>query len=419
MKALLKEIKLPIEEPLRIPVYVLGINTLRCTKSGKHYYYVHVTDGERTEKLRMYDSRIHMAKEKFNKCSVYITVKRKETPYISKIELAEEIDASEFGEAVKSEPASESRPELSSLDDHKDSFFCFPALVKDIGPLKTSKNNKPYYTITVTDGNTDASFYSWDDNAEEAKEKYLNEIVYITAKIDDFPKVTQIQKCDDYPCTDFIKTAPVSSETMYDEITGLFKDMTSTMAPVAMKIYEDNKEKLLRWAGALKLHHAVYGGLLYHVYRMLKAAEQICGIYPKLNRELLLIGTALHDIGKLKELETNEFGISEFTPEGNLSGHTLCGIEMLNNAVTEMEEAPDPEEYKQVKHMIASHHGLLEHGAIVVPATAEAMVLNNLDLIDSRMYMFEEALTGIEPGTVSGSIWALDGAHIYKPATTG
>ena len=152
---------------------------------------------------------------------------------------------------------------------------------------------------------------------------------------------------------------------------------------------------------------------------MIKAAEQICGIYPSLNRELLLIGTALHDIGKLKELETNEFGISEFTPEGNLSGHTLCGIEMLNNAVTEMEEAPDPEEYKQVKHMIASHHGLLEHGAIVVPATAEAMVLNNLDLIDSRMYMFEEALTGIEPGTVSGSIWALDGAHIYKPATTG
>ena len=116
-------------------------------------------------------------------------------------------------------------------------------------------------------------------------------------------------------------------------------------------------------------------------------ANIICGIYPSLNRELLLIGTALHDIGKLKELETNELGVSEFTPEGNLSGHTLCGIEMLNKAVTEMEEATDPEEYKQVKHMIASHHGLLEHGAIVVPATAEAMVLNNLDLIQYKRSM--------------------------------
>lgn len=419
MNTLLNEIKLPLEEPLRIPVYVLGINTLRCTKSGKHYYYVHVTDGEHTEKLRMYDSRIHMAKEKFNRCPVYISVKGKETPYISKIEIAEDIDASEFGDAINNEPEPDPRPELSSLADRKDSFFCFPALVKDIGTLKTSKNNKPYYMITVMDGITDAAFYIWEDNAEEAKEKYLNEVVYITAKIDDFPKVTQIQKCDDYPCTDFIKSAPVSSETMYDEITGLFKEMKSTMAPVALKIYEENKGKLLRWAGALKLHHAVYGGLLYHVYRMIKAAEQICGIYPSLNRELLLIGTALHDIGKLKELETNELGVSEFTPEGNLSGHTLCGIEMLNKAVTEMEEATDPEEYKQVKHMIASHHGLLEHGAIVVPATAEAMVLNNLDFIDSRMYMFEEALTGIEPGTVSGSIWALGGAHVYKPATTG
>lgn len=259
MKALLKEIKLPIEEPLRIPVYVLGINTLRCTKSGKHYYYVYVTDGTNSQKLRMYDSRIHMAKEKFYRCPVYISVKGKETPYISKIELAEDIDASAFGDAINNEPEPENRPELSSLDDRKDSFFCFPALVKDIGPLKTSKNNKPYYMITVTDGNTDTAFYIWDDNAEETKEKYLNAVVYITAKIDDFPKVTQIQECDDYPCTDFIKSAPVPSETMYEEIIGLFKDMNSTMAPVAMKIYEDNKEKLLRWAGlsSIMLYMAV------------------------------------------------------------------------------------------------------------------------------------------------------------------
>ena len=405
-------------EAIRLPVYVTAINCLQCTKSGKHFYLVHVTDGSDTDSFRMYDLRIMVAKEKFEKHPVYITVKGKDNPYIAKIENADDISESEFGDAINKESAPEPRPILSSLDGHKDSCFCFPALVKDIGPLKTSKNNKLYYMITVTDGNTDAAFYIWEDNAEETKKKYLNEVVYITAKIDDFPKVTQIQKCDDYPCTDFIKTAPIPSETMYDEITGLFKDMNSTMAPVALKIYEDNKEKLLRWAGALKLHHAVYGGLLYHVYRMLKAVEQICGIYPDLNRELLLIGTALHDIGKLKELETNELGISEFTPEGNLSGHTLCGIEMLNKAAAEMDQAPDAEEYKQVKHMIASHHGLLEHGAIVVPATPEAMVLNNLDLIDSRMYMFEEALTGIEPGTVSGSIWALGGAHVYKPSTT-
>ena len=159
---------------------------------------------------------------------------------------------------------------------------------------------------------------------------------------------------------------------------------------------------------------------IVHTKGVVRCAAKICDGMG-LSREdcdLAQLIALLHDIGKLKELETNELGVSEFTPEGNLSGHTLCGIEMLNKAVAEMEVASDAEEYKQVKHMIASHHGLLEHGAIVVPATPEAMVLNNLDLIDSRMYMFEEALTGIEPGTVSGAIWALGGAHVYKPSIT-
>ena len=194
----------------------------------------------------------------------------------------------------------------------------------------------------------------------------------------------------------------------------MLKGFQSTMAPAALRIYEDHKEELLRWAGALKLHHSVYGGLLYHIYRMLKAAEKACEVYPDLDKELLLIGVALHDIGKLKELNTNEMGVSEFTPDGNLSGHILCGIELLDHAVWEMEEKPSEEEYKLVKHMIASHHGALEYGAIVVPATPEAMVLNYLDLIDSRMYMFEETLSGMEPGSVSPSVWALGGTHVYK-----
>ena len=96
---------------------------------------------------------------------------------------------------------------------------------------------------------------------------------------------------------------------------------------------------------------------MYHIYRMLKAAEKACEVYPDLDKELLLIGVALHDIGKLKELNTNEMGVSEFTPDGNLSGHILCGIELLDHAVWEMEEKPSEEEYKLVKHMIASHHG--------------------------------------------------------------
>lgn len=412
---MLKEIKNPVEEPICLPVYVTGINSLRCTKNGKHYYFVHVTDGKATASIRLFDSRMEYAKERFERKVVYITLKGKDNLYISKIEECNDIPETEFGEAVNTESGMEKRIMLSDLEFYKESFCCLPVLVTEVGTIKNSKNNKPYYMITVTDGNISTSFYIWDDKADEIREKYLNHVVYITVKVDEYPKVAQITLCEDFPKTDFAKSAPVPSETMYQEITKKLKGMDSTMAPVAFKIYNDYKEELLRWAGALKLHHSVYGGLLYHVYRMMKAAESICVVYPDLNKELLLIGVFLHDIGKLKELNTNELGISEFTPEGNLSGHILCGIEMLDRAVWEMEGKPAEEECRQVKHMIASHHGTLEHGAIVVPATPEAMVLNYLDLIDSRMYMYEEALSGMEPGTVSPSVWALGGTHVYKP----
>lgn len=412
---MLKEIKKPVEEPVRLAVYVTGINSLRCTKNGKHYYFVHVTDGEDTASFRLFDSRMEYAKDRFEKRVVYVTLKGKDNLYISKIEECNDIPETEVGDAVNTEPGMEKRILLSDLESFKDSFCCLPVLVTEVGTVKTSKNNKPYYMITVTDGTASASFYIWDDKADEIREKYLNHVVYITVKADEYPKVAQITLCEDYPKTDFIKSAPLPSETMYVEITETLKSMDSTMAPVALKIYEDHKEELLRWAGALKLHHSVYGGLLYHIYRMMKAAESICAVYPDLNKELLLIGVMLHDIGKLKELNTNELGISEFTPEGNLSGHILSGIEMLDRAIWEMDEKPAEEEYRQVKHMIASHHGTLEHGAIVVPATPEAMVLNYLDLIDSRMYMYEETLSGMEPGTVSPSVWALGGIHVYKP----
>lgn len=413
-RTMLREIKNPQEEPIRLPVYVADINTLQCTKNGKHYFFVYVTDGELTDVFRLYDSRMENARERFEKKVAYITVKGKGNLYISKIEECSEIPESEFGDTEALKCPRVDRIKLGDLEKYKDAFCCLPVLVTDVGPLKTSKNNKPYYMITASDGETSSSFYIWDDKADEIREKYLNKAVYLTVKVDEYPKVAQITLCDDFPKEEFLKTAPIPSEEMYEEITGMLKGFQSTMAPAALRIYEDHKEELLRWAGALKLHHSVYGGLLYHIYRMLKAAEKACEVYPDLDKELLLIGVALHDIGKLKELNTNEMGVSEFTPDGNLSGHILCGIELLDHAVWEMEEKPSEEEYKLVKHMIASHHGALEYGAIVVPATPEAMVLNYLDLIDSRMYMFEETLSGMEPGSVSPSVWALGGTHVYK-----
>ena len=155
----------------------------------------------------------------------------------------------------------------------------------------------------------------------------------------------------------------------------------------------DFRSKIMYWAAAKSMHHNLYGGLLYHMYRMGKNADMQCDLYPMLNRDLLICGVYLHDIGKLMELDTSIMGSAEYTLTGNLLGHLYLGMNLLEDYALRFKL---PEELKlQLLHMIASHHGKQEYGAIVVPKTLEAEMLHFLDMIDSKMYAMEDALTNM------------------------
>ena len=189
-RTMLREIKNPQEEPIRLPVYVADINTLQCTKNGKHYFFVYVTDGELTDVFRLYDSRMENARERFEKKVAYITVKGKGNLYISKIEECSEIPESEFGdtEALKC-PRVDADQAWGPGEKYKDAFCCLPVLVTDVGPLKTSKNNKPYYMITASDGETSSSFYIWDDKADEIRRNTSTKQYILPSRVDEYPKV--------------------------------------------------------------------------------------------------------------------------------------------------------------------------------------------------------------------------------------
>lgn len=420
MRTLLQDIQQCQEKHLVLPAFVIKVGALRYNNAKQPYFNVYVTDGTQTASFILKDARVEMARQKFERRVVYLTLSlASDTPYIAKIEQCTDVPIDAFGDLIYQEckeDESQARPELSQAKDFMDRNYTLPVLVTGVNEKQT-KNGDPYVALTVTDGETTATYNWWTISASEAKEKYQGQVVYLTIRMEQYPKIIGAVLSSDYAVSDFVITAPVSSEVMYNEIVHTLQmmDYVSTMAPVAIKIYEDNKEELLRWAGALKLHHSIYGGLLFHTYRMMLAAESICQVYPTLNRELLIIGTALHDIGKLRELNTDGLGVPEFTSSGNLEGHVFLGIEMLIETVAGMEEKPDDEEYRLVKHLIASHHGRKEWGAIVVPATPEAMVLHYLDMIDSRMYVYEDTLKKLDAGEVSTPVFALEGAHVYKP----
>ncbi|MFO0965667.1 MAG: OB-fold nucleic acid binding domain-containing protein [Gemmataceae bacterium] len=138
----------------------------------------------------------------------------------------------------------------------------------------------------------------------------------------------------------------------------------------------------------IRNHHAYIGGLLEHVVTLLEGADRLAPLYPELNRDLLLMGVFLHDIGKVRELSFERvFGYSD---EGQLIGHIAIGLEMLNEKaakVPDLTGEPFPlETLLRLKHLILSHHGSYEFGSPRLPMTPEAVALTQLDNFDAKVH---------------------------------
>ena len=151
-----------------------------------------------------------------------------------------------------------------------------------------------------------------------------------------------------------------------------------------------------RAAAARGNHHARRGGLLEHTSRMLECALALCGVYPEINRDLMIAGVLFHDTGKLWETCPPErgFGI-ESELRGELLGHLSIGIELVNSIWRELPKeewssmVPSSDDVRlHLLHLIAAHHGQLEFGSPILPKTPEAALLHFIDNIDARMEMF-------------------------------
>ncbi len=163
----------------------------------------------------------------------------------------------------------------------------------------------------------------------------------------------------------------------------------------------------------IRNHHAYRGGLLEHVVTMLEMAARIAPLYPDLNRDLLLIGVFLHDIGKVDELSYERtFG---YTDEGQLVGHLAMGLELLRVKVEQTADLtgePFPQEsLLRIKHMIISHHGPAKFGSPKPPMTPEAIALHYLDNLDAKLHVF---LREIKDDPVKTTAWTPFHANLNR-----
>jgi 3'-5' exoribonuclease len=155
-------------------------------------------------------------------------------------------------------------------------------------------------------------------------------------------------------------------------------------------IDEEFVRKYTTAPAGIKQHHAYHAGLLEHVVTLLTIADRIVDLYPDLDRDLLLTGIFLHDIGKIDELSYDR--AFAYTDEGQLVGHLVMGVEMLREKVertADLTGEPFPAELLlRLKHMIVSHHGTHEFGSAKVPMTLEAIALHYLDSLDAKVHAF-------------------------------
>jgi 3'-5' exoribonuclease len=159
-----------------------------------------------------------------------------------------------------------------------------------------------------------------------------------------------------------------------------------------------------RAPAGIRYHHAYVGGLLEHVVTLMDAADRVAPLYPEVDRDLLLMGVFLHDIGKVREL-TYERAFS-YSDEGQLVGHLVIGVEILNDKVRRVPDLTGepfpPELLLRLKHLIVSHHGSYEFGSPKLPMTPEAIALHHLDNFDAKVHRFTRE---IREDSNRGSAW--------------
>jgi 3'-5' exoribonuclease len=188
---------------------------------------------------------------------------------------------------------------------------------------------------------------------------------------------------------DCVSTAPRSADDMWHELQDLIDAVADDGVKVLLKrLTADTEAQLRTWPAAQTVHHAYRAGLLEHVLQVARVGLQLAEAYDA-DADLVLAGAVLHDIGKLREIDYER--AATYSREGNLVGHIGLGLIMVREAAAGV-SALSAERLGEIEHLVASHHGSRELGALVEPRTLEAFILAAVDDLDAKIHQVRQHL---------------------------
>jgi len=258
--------------------------------------------------------------------------------------------------------------------------------------IKPKKSGEPYLARTLGDRSGQLEAKMW-DNVEEVLNAFeQDDFLKIKGLVNKYKNrfqltVHKLRKLgeSEIDFSDYLPKTTRNVDELWQTLTDFVDSFQNHHLKSLVRAFMSDPEiaAAYRNAPAAKtLHHAYIGGLLDHVVSLFRACDLVCRNYPHVNRDLLLTGVFLHDIGKIHELAYNRS--FSYTTRGQLLGHMIIELEMLQAKLAQVPDFP-PELKTLLEHLIISHHGEYEFGSTKLPMFPEALLLHYMDDLDSKM----------------------------------
>ena len=281
---------------------------------------------------------------------------------------------------------------------------------------RVATSGKPYLAAALSDRSGMIEAKCWDyagpiGVADDGK------VIKIRGTVSEYRGALQLtierlrlaQEEDRFDRSRLVPVAPIDIDKTFCTVQDIIESIEDEdYRKICVCMLEKKAGSFRALPAAKSMHHAFLGGLLMHTNNMLTIADNIARIYPEtIDRSLLLAGTLLHDFSKAEEFTCSALGlVTDYSVKGQLLGHLVMGAQEVAKIAAEL-EVPE-EKSVLLQHMLLSHHGQPEFGAAVLPQCAESELLSLIDMIDSRMEIYQETMDETPVGTFSKRVFALD-----------
>jgi len=287
--------------------------------------------------------------------------------------------------------------------------------------LSQKKDGNNFLNITLSDKTGTIKGVVWDNVDQIAAGITSGDFAHVNGSVSEYRGTLQvvIKIMEPFPSdridpSDFLPQTSRDIEGMFERLVKRMDSIATDYLKALIDAFFKDKEfvnKFKTAPAAKKMHHAYIGGLLEHTLSMTSLADKIAGHYSGINRDLLLSGAILHDIGKVDEFEY-QFKI-DYSDKGRLLNHIVIGLKMVDEKLSEIKYFPE-DQVLLLKHLIVSHHGTREFGSPEPPKTIEAVLLNYIDEIDSKVNAIRDFIAAEDPDETWTSYHRLLERHFYK-----